>query len=405
MFLDIIDNDYIDELVVLDILVHDYLRKNYLNASNKVLIRLRIILGKLVYDLNVKNKGLESLMLKDKKKKMDKLFYKIGLQNSFIFKMQKYVDKLEKKINSKMVGYGVKGVEDDIDKRYKERVLKLNKNNEEFYNKFFSKINAVSDKEKVSLDSLEYINSVPDESVDEELDFTNSVKILSDMINKEDMIRTESDKTSFIILFYNNPNSNLISKITGLNSLEYVPILVSCIDNIDICSKFKIKEVPCVMILNRKFKKMFKGINLLENVYNELGIEVSDESINKIKIRKYFVNWCKYCQLLKPVWLNLKEIYANNENIEFEEIDCEQQNCKNVTSYPTIHIGLKKNMDNINDNETEFKNNIDTELVSVMKRELKSRDLDNLRKDIDDYMMSYMSQYNEKGSFLTKFFN
>lgn len=62
---------------------------------------------------------------------------------------------------------------------------------------------------------------------------------------------------------------------------------------------------------------------------------IRNKKLNKVVIL-YYVDWCKYCKMLKPIWNEVKKTTQyNNQNIAYKEVNCDYSNT-NVKKYPTI---------------------------------------------------------------------
>ena len=61
-----------------------------------------------------------------------------------------------------------------------------------------------------------------------------------------------------------------------------------------------------------------------------------------VTIKKFGAAWCGPCRALAPVLTQIKESYANNSNVKFEEYDVDEYTEEvvkySVTSVPTVVI-------------------------------------------------------------------
>ena len=63
--------------------------------------------------------------------------------------------------------------------------------------------------------------------------------------------------------------------------------------------------------------------------------------MNKIKLVKWSAQWCGPCKALNPVWLDVKNQYVDNPNVELVSYDVDDENDPSpkdygVKSVPTI---------------------------------------------------------------------
>jgi len=150
-------------------------------------------------------------------------------------------------------------------------------------------------------------------------------------------------------------------------SKDVIICKVDCVKEEQLCSEQEVKRYPTVKFFNKGNETGIKyegdpDIEELSDFLREQGIffgteyttEEFQENLQlKPLMTAFFAPWCPHCQKALPLWDQLAEKYANNENVVICKIDCVAEKTKlcadqHINSYPTVRFFQKGNETGVN---------------------------------------------------------
>eukprot|EP00911_Craspedida_sp_UC1_P001907 UC1_evm1s1465 len=83
------------------------------------------------------------------------------------------------------------------------------------------------------------------------------------------------------------------------------------------------------------------GADVVQLNDNNFEAEISKYEVVMVN---FYADWCRFCQMLKPVWQDAADSLASNARVKLARVDCEAadttriKTSNHVSKYPTIKI-------------------------------------------------------------------
>src|ERR1700747_45285 len=96
-------------------------------------------------------------------------------------------------------------------------------------------------------------------------------------------------------------------------------------------------------------RKSSNNLNNSNNLNSSNNAQPQLTTQNKVELINFYTQWCGHSQNLMPIWQEVAQHYANNDNINILAVDCDQQRDlaeqMGIKGYPTII--LRTNNENV----------------------------------------------------------